>query len=161
VNAGNMQVARSLIETLLALAAAVRSQPGCERAFATIFEVLNSADAAELSAAVACPDRNITATWQAAIVLQSTIIVAAGTTLTLRADAAEAIIDGAGQVQLFDIQGSLSLDGLVLQNGKGQANGGAQSQMAKILCYASTTARSKGAALLPAVLYMYKAAALS
>jgi hypothetical protein len=113
-----LPLAALLLSCIGAALAQVSVPAGCERAFAATFEVLNSDDAAELSAAAACPDRNITATWQAAIVLQSTIKVAEGTTLTMTAGRrAGAIIDGNKTVQLFDVQGTLKLKGFTLQNG--------------------------------------------
>jgi hypothetical protein len=74
----------------------------CERVTKLQYDVFTAEDAAELAAAALCTNIQLTATWHADIVLEETITVVIGTTLTIEAapepDTAAAI-DSA--VQLF------------------------------------------------------------
>jgi hypothetical protein len=76
-------------------------------------------DAEELAKAINCEEGNFTVQWSNSVVLNSTIAVGSGTTLTVTGTNS-AVIDGNNSTQLFSIaQGAtLLLDRLQLQHGR-------------------------------------------
>jgi hypothetical protein len=98
----------------------------CQRLEKLRYDIYAVQDAEQLAAAAACTGVALQATWHAAVILRSTITVATGTSLTMTAaPGASASVDGAGTVQLFTVRGNLTVIGLTLKNGYGDAVGAA------------------------------------
>jgi hypothetical protein len=79
--------------------------------------IANSNDALQLGNMTACPDQLLNVQWKGAVTLLSTIVVGAGTKLSITGTTVDAAIDGADAVGLFDVTGELTLSGLRLRNG--------------------------------------------
>lgn len=109
--------------------------PACPTPLANdgIYSVSLPADAADLAAALsACTGGNYTVAWTGAVVLETPLVVAAGSSLTITgapgAGGAAAALDGGGVIGLVDLGAgsSLRLEGVTLRNARrGAGNGGA------------------------------------
>ncbi|KAG5185651.1 hypothetical protein JKP88DRAFT_244289 [Tribonema minus] len=117
-----------MVLLLLALAVATVRQAGSAPCAVEqqALEVATVADIATLQEAVACTGGGVEATWLGRLQLESTIAVAAGTTLTIQGySPALSAIDGSLQVRLFSVatEATLKLSSLSLLNGAGPIGG--------------------------------------
>jgi hypothetical protein len=81
------------------------------------FQVRTSADAALLGSVAACNRRTIAVSWSGAVILQTAINIGPGTVLSIIGDAKNsAIADGGEKVRLFNVWGTLSVQGLIMRN---------------------------------------------
>jgi hypothetical protein len=99
--------------------ASAQSLPECDltAVLPPKFQVRNSADAALLGSVAACNRRTIAVKWSAAIILQTAINIGPGTVLSITADAkSKAVADGGEKVRLFNVWGTLSVEGLIMRN---------------------------------------------
>jgi predicted outer membrane repeat protein len=116
--------------------------------------IANSNDALQLGNLTACPDQLLDVQWAGAVTLLSTIVVGAGTVLSITSSTADAAIDGTDTVGLFDVTGELTLSGLSLRNGYQQAGGAVLCQVGCSLNI-STCVFSKNSAVYGAAIYTY------
>jgi hypothetical protein len=81
------------------------------------FQVRTSADADLLGSVAACNRRTIDVMWTGAVILQTAINVGPGTVLSIVGDAkSSAVADGGEKVRLFNVWGTLSVQGLTMRN---------------------------------------------
>jgi hypothetical protein len=85
--------------------------------------IATSKDALQLGNMTACAKTRLYVQWQGAVTLLSTIVVGQGTKLSITGSTADAAIDGADAVGLFDVTGALTLSGLTLRSGYQQEGG--------------------------------------
>jgi predicted outer membrane repeat protein len=116
--------------------------------------IANSNDALQLGNMTACPDQLLDVQWAGAVTLLSTIVVGAGTVLSITGTTADAAIDGTNTVGLFDVTGELTLSGVTLRNGYQQAGGAVLCQVGCSLSI-STCVFSKNSATYGAAIYTY------